>query len=92
MIDVTTPRSVALVTRLPPLILVLLVAVALLSAFVAGYAMAERKARSLLHVWLYAAAVSMTLYAVRDLDNPRAGLIRLDATERLLRTLHDSIQ
>ena len=39
MIDVTTARTVALRTYLPTLIVVLLISVAILSAFVAGYAM-----------------------------------------------------
>jgi len=92
MIDVTTARTVALRTRLPTLIFGLLVAVAVLSAFVAGYAMAQRPRRSLLHMLLYAATVSVTVYTLLDLDNPRVGLIRLDATDRILRELHDSIR
>jgi hypothetical protein len=59
---------------------------------VAGYAIAQRPDRSALHMILYAAAVSITVYAMLDLDNPRVGLIRLDATERILMELHDSIR
>jgi hypothetical protein len=65
--------------------------IALLSALTAGYAMAKRKRRSVLHDVLYAAAVATTVYVVLDLDNPRIGLIRLDATDKILRDLHDSI-
>ncbi len=92
MIDITTARTVALRTRLPTLILVLLIAVAILSALMGGYAMAERGKRSPLHITLYSVAVTVTIYAVLDLDNPRFGLIRLDAAERVLRELHDSIR
>lgn len=92
MIDVTTARAVALRTRLPPLILALFLVVACLTAFVAGYAMAKRRVRSWLHGVLYAACVALTLYVVLDLDNPRLGLIRLDATEQILKHLHDSIR
>jgi hypothetical protein len=92
MIDVTTARMVAQQTRLPALILWLLVGLSLLSALVAGYAMAARGRRSVLHMMLYAAAISLTTYAVLDLDNPRLGLIRLDAAERVLQRLHDSIR
>ncbi len=84
MIDVTTARTVALQAYLPRPILILLVSVALLSALVAGYAMAERQYRSPLHTLLYAVAVSITLYTVLDLDNPRVGLIRLDAADNAL--------
>lgn len=92
MIDVSTARAVALRTHLPTLILVLLIAVAIASSLVAGYAMANRTHRSLLHGVLYAAIVSVTVYTVLDLDDPRIGLIRLDATEQILQQLSDSIR
>lgn len=92
MIDVTTARTVALRTYLPALIVVMLLFVAILSAFVAGYAMSKRRHRSVLHSVLFAASVSITVYAVLDLDDPRFGLIRLDAAEDVLRQLHASIR
>jgi hypothetical protein len=92
MIDVTTSRAVALETHLPALILNLLVAVALLSGFLAGYAMAKRRSRSWLHIVVYALAVTATIYAVIDLDYPRSGLIRLDAADNALAKLRDSIR
>src|SRR4029079_8805700 len=66
MIDVTTARSVALRTHLPSLIFGLLMAIAMLSAFVAGYAMSRRPQRSVIHAVLFAAAVSITVYTVLD--------------------------
>jgi hypothetical protein len=41
---------------------------------------------------LYAASVAATIYIVLDLDDPRIGVIRLDAAEAILRQLHDSIR
>jgi hypothetical protein len=92
MIDVTTARTVALRTRLPPLILALLIAVALASGLLGGYAMARRRRRSRLHMAVFAAAVSITTYTVLDLDNPRFGLITLSSAEQVLRQLQDSIR
>lgn len=92
MIDVTMARTVAWRTRLPTLIVALLLGVALFSALIAGYAMAERTRRSPLHVLSFAVIVSLTIYTVLDLDNPRVGLIRLDTTEQILKQLHDSIR
>jgi hypothetical protein len=43
MIDVTTSRTIALHTHLPPLIFGLSICVALLSGLIAGYDMARRK-------------------------------------------------
>ena len=92
MIDVTTSRSVALQTHLPSLILNLLIAVAFLSALLAGYAMAKRRSRSWLHIVIYALAITVTTYVVIDLDDHRSGLIRLDAADNALARLRDSIQ
>ena len=91
MIDVTTTRNVALHTRLPSLIFALLIALALMSGLLAGHAMAKRKRRSWLHEVLYAVFVAITVYSVLDLDNPRAGLIRLDAADRAISELRSSI-
>lgn len=92
MIDVTTSRAVALHTHLPPLILFLLICIALLSGLLAGYAMAEGKRRSRMHMFIYAAAVAITVYAVVDLDYPRSGTIRLSAADNALRQLRDSVR
>jgi hypothetical protein len=92
MIDVTTSRTVALHTHLPTLIFVLLVVVALLSALVAGYAMSKRRSRSWLHMLVYSLVIAITVYAVLDVDDPRSGLIRLQAADQALLDLRDSIR
>lgn len=92
MIDVTLERAVAFQTHLPVLIFYLLMFIALMSALLAGYGMAKRKKRSLLHMLLYAACISATIYAVTDLEHPRSGLIRVDAADRALLQLRDVIR
>ncbi len=92
MIDIATARSIALHTRLSLLIFYLLIGVALLSGLFAGYAMAKRERRSLLHLFLYAAIISIIIYAIVDLDDPRSGLIRVDAADNALMQLRSSIQ
>jgi hypothetical protein len=92
MIDITTFRTVALHAGIPGAILTLLLVVALCSAMTAGYAMAKRGHRSILHIVLYATSIALTIYVVLDLENPRLGLIRLDATDRILEALRDSIR
>lgn len=92
MIDVTTGRTLAIHTHLPALIFFLLTTVSLLSGLLAGYAMQKRRRRSLLHMVLYAAAIAATLYVVLDLDYPRHGLIRLDAADKSLQQLRDTIR
>ena len=92
MIDVTTSRTVALHTHLPTLIFGLLVVVALLSALIAGYAMSKRKSRSWFHMLVYSLVIAVTVYAVLDVDDPRSGMIRLEAADHALLELRDSIR
>ncbi len=92
MIDVTTTRSVYLYVRIPDAILALLLVVALSSAMTAGYAMARRGRRSILHVVLYATSIAMTIYVILDLEHPRRGVITLESTDRLLEQMRDSIR
>jgi hypothetical protein len=92
MIDVTTSRTIALHTHLPPLIFGLSICVALLSGLIAGYDMARRKSRSWFHGLLYAAVISITIFTVLDLDYPRFGLIRLSAADNALIQLRDSVR
>jgi len=92
MIDVTTDRNVALHTHLPPLIFSLLLLVALVSGILAGYSLAKRGYRSIFHMLLYAAVIAATVYTVVDLDNPRCGLIRLQAADNAMTKLRDSIR
>ena len=92
MIDITTTRFIASRIHLPGLILALMGALALLSGLLAGYAMSLRRVRSWLHMLLYAAAISITIYTVVDLDYPRAGFIRVNVADQALRDLRDSIR
>ena len=92
MFDVATARSIALHSRLPRLIFALVILIALLSGVMAGYAMAERRRRSRLHLLLFAAAIALTVYVVLDLDDPTVGLIRLDRAANALVQLRESMQ
>lgn len=89
MFDITTARTIAIDTHLPGLVFSLLVLVALSSGVVAGYAMAKRRKRSWLHMFLYAACIAITVYTVTDLDYPRSGLVRLSSADK---ALQDSIR
>jgi len=41
---------------------------------------------------LYAMAIAVTIYAVLDLEYPRSGLIRLNAADRAMLQLRNSIR
>jgi hypothetical protein len=92
MIDVTTSRRIAIYTHLPWLIVAVLTIAALVSGLLAGFDMSQRRSRSWLHMTAYAFIISLTIYAVIDLDYPRSGLIRLDAADSALAQLRDSFR
>jgi hypothetical protein len=92
MFDVTTARTVALNTHFPALIFILLIVVAFLTALLAGYEIAKQRVRSWLHMLVYALVTAFTIYAVIDLDYPRAGFIHLDTADEALRQLRDFIR
>jgi hypothetical protein len=87
MIDITTTRLVALQTQGPLIVLGLLSAVALAAALLVGHAIAVTPAHGWLHVLIFAAVLTATVYVIVDLEYPRAGLIRIQAVEQLLADL-----
>jgi hypothetical protein len=91
MIDITTTRVVATENHPPDIIFILLGSLSLFSALLAGYGMSCR-GRSWLHVITYAAIISITVFVILDLEYPRRGLIRIDAADRVLIELRQSMK
>jgi hypothetical protein len=81
MFDVANTRVLAGQLHPPLVIFAMLGVLCLLSAFIAGYDMASAPAPSRLFVFLFAAALTMAVYVILDLEYPRFGLIRVDAAE-----------
>ena len=92
MIDITTTRTMAGQMHPPPVVFGLLVALMLLSALLAGYAMAASKTRN----WLYRATFAFTLagaaYVIVDFEYPRFGLIRVDTFDHALVDVRQSMK
>ena len=84
MIDITTTRTVALQTHLPPTIFIMLGFLVLGGSLIAGYGMAGGEGRSLLHVLSFAVLMAGVIYIILDLDHPRVGLSRVDSFDQLL--------
>ena len=80
----STNRFVAVNTHPPFAIYVVLIGLALVSSLIAGYGMAEAKTRSWLHIVVFAAVITLTIYVILDFEFPRIGFIRLNATDQLL--------
>jgi hypothetical protein len=77
----------------PPLaIFGLLIGLAILSGFLAGYSTAEKKSKNSLHILSYVAITAFTIYIIIDLELPRVGLIRIDSFDRFLVDVRDSMK
>jgi hypothetical protein len=92
MIDITTERSVALVTHPPGAVFILLALSVIVSAFLAGHGMGMKRSMSWAHVIAFAAITATSLYVIVDIEFPRFGLIRIDAADQLLVNLRDSMR
>jgi hypothetical protein len=84
MIDITTTRTTALQMHPPRIIYLLLFGLGLLCSLLAGYRMSGSKRRSWLHVLAFVGITVSIVYVILDVEYPRAGLIRLAATDQLL--------
>jgi len=91
MFDVVTTRRNAMSIHPPLVIFGMLGLLSLLSAALAGYAMAEGKSRSWLHVLGFAFVLSVTVYVILDVEYPRLGLIRMDDSDQLMHQLRQGM-
>lgn len=90
MIDITTTRSMARRMHPPAVIFVMLGAVCVAGALLAGYAMAAT-GRSWLHTAAFVAVMAITVWVILDLEFPRAGFIRLDSFDQALVEIRQSM-
>ncbi|MBX7247140.1 MAG: hypothetical protein K1X53_16710 [Candidatus Sumerlaeaceae bacterium] len=88
--DIRTSRTVALLTHPPMPIFAMLGAVSLISALLAGHGMAGSGRRSLLHMLSFGLVTSVAVFVILDLEYPRAGWIRIDMMDQVLRDLRQS--
>ena len=91
MIDITTTQTMAAQLHPPSIIFVMLFALALVCALLAGYGMADRKSRSWLHMLSFAFVISAAVFVILDMEFPRLGLIQVDAFDQALADLRESM-
>jgi len=91
MIDITTTRTMATMMHPPLILFVMLGALALMSALLAGHGMAAGGQRSWVHVLCFATIVAATIYVIVDMEYPRFGMIRVDAVDQVLKELRQSM-
>ena len=92
MFDIVTTRAQATINHPPLIIFGMLGALSLAAALLAGYGMAGGKARSWVHIFIFAAVTAITVYVITDLEYPRAGLLRVDDADRVLVELRESLK
>jgi hypothetical protein len=90
MIDITTTRSMAMRMHPPAVIYVMLAAVCVAGALLAGYAMAAA-GRSWLHTLAFVVVMALTVWVIIDLEFPRAGFIRLDSFDEAMVNVRQSM-
>jgi hypothetical protein len=89
MFDAPERQQIAQYKHPPLVIYVLMFAVAMMAALLAGYGMAAHSTLPIMHSVIFAAAVSITIYVIVDLEYPRFGFFNPDPTNRVLvETLH----
>jgi hypothetical protein len=91
MIDITTTRTMAARTHPPAILSYLLVGLGLAASLFAGYSMGGGDRRSWLHMLGFAAVTTVIIFIILDLEYPRFGYIRLDAYDRVLVELRNSM-
>lgn len=89
MFDLSSSRIASSQLHVPASIVWLLIVLAVMAGLLAGHAMASQ-ARPRLHMLVFAALISLTLYFIMDIEYPRLGFIKLNAADRFLVDLRDS--
>ncbi len=84
MIDITTTRTMATQMHPPMIVFVMLFALALIAALLAGFGMAASRRRSWAHVIGFSAVTAITVYVICDIEYPRLGFIRVEAFDQAL--------
>ncbi len=84
MIDISTTRTMALQIHPPRVVYALLFGLGLICSVLAGYRMAIGRQRSWLHIFGFTLITVIVVYVLLDVEYPRYGLIRLEASDQML--------
>jgi len=90
--DLATTRTMAAKAHPPVVIFGLLIAFAMLSAVLSGYATAASSQRQWLHSLVFALVLASAVYVIIDIEFPRLGLIRVDAFDQALVDVRASME
>jgi hypothetical protein len=92
MIDMATTRTMALQLHPPRIVYWLLFSLGLLCSLLAGYRMAIGQQRSWIHILCFSVITIIVVYVILDVEYPRAGLIRLEASDQMLVQVRENMK
>ncbi len=92
MIDIANERLQATRTHPPVTVYILLFALALVSAFLVGQDMSVNEKRPLFYMAMFCVTISGITYIILDLEDPRLGVIRIDAGDKVMLETLERIQ
>jgi len=92
MFDIATTRYMAAQFHTPIPLLLLLIVLTWFCALLAGFRMAGDLSRKWVHMLVFAALLSLTIYVIIDYEYPRVGLVHLEAYDQVLLDLRASMQ
>lgn len=90
MIDMIAKREGLREAKVPPLILIMLLLLTLVSAFISGYSHKVRK-RNRVMTLAFAIMTTFTIYLILDMDRPRQGLINIDKAEHKILEIKEAV-
>lgn len=90
--DAATTRTMAMQTHTPIAVFVMLGAVSLLSALLAGYGMGTFSARPMVHMLIYAATLALAIFVILELEFPQIGWVRVDRADKNMIHLLDRMK
>ncbi|MET4038266.1 hypothetical protein ABIB94_009371 [Bradyrhizobium sp. JR7.2] len=92
LFEVSRNRAGAAEKHPPQIVHVMLFGLGLGCSLLAGFGMSASRARSWLHMLLFAGTLTVALYIVIDMEYPRLGLIRIETFDHFLADALDQMQ
>ena len=92
MIDVVITRDGEKISKVPLLVLWVLLIFILLDSFVLGVQVVEKKSTAKIAIIIYALVMSLTLNLIIELHQTRTGLINLDAVQKQIVDLRELVK